>query len=73
MNRFFISVLEFMRQVRKMKEKNYSGTIFTFYTQAFLSIVNGHTCADPEGRQGVRTPPEKSQKWGFLAIPVRIP
>ena len=30
-------------------------------------FYRGYTCTDPEGGQGVRTTPEKSQNIGFLS------
>ena len=41
-------------------------------TNVYAKCINGYTWADPEGRQGVRTPPDKSQKYRFfLAIWVK--
>ena len=36
-------------------------------TNIYAKCINGYTWADPEGGQGVQTPPpEKSQKYSFF-------
>ena len=56
-----------------IQDNHEEATIGAFIICELVSLVRKTSCADPEGGQGVWTPPENHKNIGFLAIQVRIP